>query len=95
MAYWFDNWLDWLINVKVPMWEAEAQTGRLPDAQWDILRREALRRDRYTCQGCAQKKPLSVHHILPVAKGGNNHLSNLISICSDCHARIHDWLRNV
>lgn len=80
MAYWFDNWLDWLISVKVPMWEAEATKGRLPDEQWDILRREALRRDRYICQGCAQKKPLAVHHILPIKKGGNNHLSNLISI---------------
>lgn len=90
-----DNWLDWLINIKVPMWEAEATQGRLPQEQWDILRKESLKRDRYVCQGCAQSKPLAVHHIIPIHKGGNNHLSNLISICEDCHARIHDWLRNL
>lgn len=93
--YWFDEWLDWLINVKVPEWEAEAHDGRLPPEQWDVLRKTTLKRDKYICQGCGQQKPLDVHHIIPISKKGKNHLSNLISICPECHARIHDWLRNL
>lgn len=40
MMYWFDHWLNWLINVKVPMWEAEATPGRLPQEQWNVLHAE-------------------------------------------------------
>jgi len=81
------------IERLVDIWEAEGIDGRLPDEQWDILRMAALKRDHYTCQGCAKTDlPLDVHHIIPITKGGKNWLSNLISLCRSCHERVHPWL---
>ncbi len=35
------------------------------------------------CSG--KSKWIEVHHIVPIAKGGSNTLSNLILLCHDCH----------
>ena len=52
------------------------------------LRWQILERDNFTCQYCGQHAPdviLHVDHILPVAKGGDNSFSNLITSCSACN----------
>lgn len=36
--------------------------------------------------------PLEAHHILPIAEGGTNELSNLITLCYDCHKLEHSKL---
>lgn len=55
-------------------------------------RREAvLHRDNYTCQICGKKHArLEVHHIIFRSQGGTNDESNLITLCEECHAGIHD-----
>lgn len=30
-----------------------------------------------------------VHHIQPLAEGGSNALTNLMSLCDSCHGRLH------
>lgn len=48
-----------------------------------------LERDGYTCQYCGRKAPevaLEVDHIIPVAKGGSNKPSNLITACRECNS---------
>ena len=48
-----------------------------------------LERDNFTCQYCGAKAPdvqLHVDHIHPVAKGGTNDPSNLITACADCNS---------
>lgn len=67
---------------------------RPPRARQAIkLRYEVLERDNYTCQDCdatrGSGKPLQVHHKQPVAAGGTNDPSNLITLCSSCHAGRH------
>jgi len=60
---------------------------------WDGLRSKTLERDNYTCQVCGKRPPevkLEVHHILPRKYGGNDDLSNLITLCHDCHRKIHN-----
>lgn len=63
---------------------------------WRRQKREARRRDQYTCQDCgvAEKslaRALDVHHIIPFREFGRenykraNRLSNLISLCVPCH----------
>lgn len=37
------------------------------------------------CEQCKQKGDLEIHHIRPVAKGGNNAPSNLVVLCPNCH----------
>ena len=41
------------------------------------------------CACCGKELNLEVHHIIPINKGGNNDMRNLISVCSDCHRKIH------
>ena len=41
------------------------------------------------CQNCLEKEDLVIHHIVPLAVGGTNHISNLCVICEECHNKIH------
>ena len=58
-------------------------------------------RDRYMnahpyCEKCFEEGRMvradEVHHILPVAQGGTNETSNLMSLCRGCHNKIHHEL---
>lgn len=49
---------------------------------------EVFKRDSFTCQYCGAKAPdviLEVDHITPVAEGGDNDLTNLVTSCFDCN----------
>ena len=50
---------------------------------------EVLRRDNHTCRYCGQSAPdvkLTVDHVLPVALGGHDDLTNLVAACKDCNS---------
>lgn len=55
-------------------------------------RKEAvLNRDKYTCQICGKKHiRLEVHHIIYCSQGGTDDEDNLITLCEDCHDKIHN-----
>jgi DNA mismatch repair protein MutS len=46
---------------------------------------------RQVCENCGspQVRELEVHHIKERAKGGNNHLRNLVVLCESCHDKHH------
>lgn len=61
-------------------------------------------RDNFTCQDCGEFHAmvnqfgmtipiddgnLQVHHILPVASGGGDEPSNLVTLCRNCHKKRH------
>lgn len=49
---------------------------------------EVFKRDSFKCQYCGQSSPevlLEVDHIKPVAEGGDNVITNLITSCRDCN----------
>jgi hypothetical protein len=53
------------------------------------LRFEIFRRDSHTCRYCgatAPGTPLRVDHIVPVALGGTDHPSNLVTSCEPCNS---------
>ena len=45
------------------------------------------------CERCQREDRLvkaeQVHHIKPLAEGGDHSENNLMSVCSSCHAKIH------
>ncbi|MCA9501119.1 MAG: HNH endonuclease [Nitrospira sp.] len=50
---------------------------------------EVFKRDSFKCQYCGASAPnvlLSVDHIKPVSKGGNNAIVNYITSCVDCNS---------
>lgn len=53
------------------------------------LRFEVLRRDGHACRYCgamAPDVPLTVDHVIPVALGGGDDPTNLVTACRDCNA---------
>lgn len=57
-------------------------------------RKKALIRDDYTCQHCSRQLPpsdLEVHHKRPINQGTNHphRLTNLITLCPECHSKEH------
>lgn len=64
--------------------------------QWEIVRDGVLRRDGYTCQLCKRYGRMvgarHVHHIYPFESYPQYALKrwNLISLCQNCHNRMHD-----
>ena len=61
------------------------------------MRHEVFKRDDYRCVECGATKSdgatLHVDHIVPVAKGGTDELSNLQTLCSDCNLNKNDMLQ--
>lgn len=52
------------------------------------VRFEVFKRDRFTCGYCGQHPPdvlLEVDHIIPVAAGGSDEPTNLVTACWDCN----------
>lgn len=53
------------------------------------IRFEVFKRDSFTCQYCGRMAPdvvLNVDHIQPVANGGTNEITNLVTSCFDCNS---------
>jgi 5-methylcytosine-specific restriction enzyme A len=59
------------------------------------VRKYVFERDLHHCQSCgktATEANLNVDHIIPLARGGKNDLSNLQTLCSTCNQRKRDRL---
>ena len=54
----------------------------------DALKKQRMKNDNFLCCNCGNKAE-QVHHIVPLALGGNDCLGNLISLCEECHAKVH------
>tara|TARA_Y100001934_G_scaffold135181_1_gene163343 strand:- start:322 stop:540 length:219 start_codon:yes stop_codon:yes gene_type:complete len=55
------------------------------------IRFEVLKKFRFKCAYCGASAPdvlLEVDHILPVAEGGTNELTNLIAACKPCNRKL-------
>lgn len=86
------------IGVRDAYDEQDGYEGRYPP-DWEQRRRAVLARDEYTCQRCGEASgphagdegvTLHVHHVRPLSAGGSNRLSNLVTLCADCHEAEHD-----
>jgi 5-methylcytosine-specific restriction endonuclease McrA len=59
---------------------------------WDEITAKVRARDGHKCGNCGSTTNLDVHHIVPKSRGGTNELSNLRTLCHDCHKKIHPHL---
>ena len=46
-------------------------------------------RECFKCKICGSTKGLTVHHRLPVSRGGKGNLENCVCWCSICHRAFH------
>ncbi|MBD2107013.1 HNH endonuclease [Nodosilinea sp. FACHB-13] len=54
------------------------------------VREYVLNRDNHQCKSCGKKSSevkLQIDHILPLAKGGVNDISNLQTLCKGCNQK--------
>ncbi len=57
-----------------------------------ISRRAVFARDRYRCQYCGSDKHLTVDHVIPRSKGGEDSWENVVTSCAPCNLRKGDRL---
>lgn len=50
------------------------------------------KRDKNTCQYCGATKKLTIDHVLPKSKGGEDTWENLVVACSSCNVKKGDKL---
>jgi 5-methylcytosine-specific restriction endonuclease McrA len=62
---------------------------RLDPVAYEELRQHVLRRDGWRCQACGAMSNLQVHHQRFRSHSGVDTESNLLTLCSACHSRIH------
>jgi len=59
-----------------------------PRKQVVLSRKNILKRDNHRCQYCgASKKPLTVDHVIPKERGGEDSWENLVTACVDCNSK--------
>ena len=52
----------------------------------DLSRKNILSRDEHLCQYCGDKNsPLTIDHILPKGRGGQDSWENLVTACKSCN----------
>jgi 5-methylcytosine-specific restriction endonuclease McrA len=80
------KWVHLELQAAGLRWEQQKR-GRQPLRP--SVRFFVLKRDGFRCAYCGRsggEYPLAVDHIIPVAAGGNDHPSNLITACVECNA---------
>lgn len=59
------------------------------------VRKYVFERDRYQCKSCGKtnlETNLTIDHIIPLARGGQNDISNLQTLCTACNQRKKHYL---
>jgi len=78
-------------NLKIPAAIVLLRFYELPDIELKPTRRNILKRDNYTCQYCGLKtknqKNLTIDHVHPKCKGGDNGWTNLVTACRECNSK--------
>lgn len=59
----------------------------LPYAKIVLSRRNIMKRDRHTCQYCGTKSDLTLDHVQPRSRGGEDSWENLVTACNQCNVK--------
>lgn len=92
-------WVDSADEIGVPQWVYSRYSGR-PVQLWkfgaieggrrkipDALRLAVYERDGFTCLHCGDVESLTLDHIYPYSRGGEDTLENLQTLCRPCNSR--------
>jgi len=65
-----------------------SKTPRIPIPK--EVRKYVFQRDKYQCQSCGKttgETDLTIDHIIPLSRGGQNDISNLQTLCLKCNQK--------
>ena len=51
-----------------------------------ISRARIYQRDKYVCVYCGGNKKLTIDHVIPKSRGGENSWENMVTCCFDCNS---------
>ena len=77
----YRNYMDMIRRMKLRNIE-----GAFSREQWEDLKNKF----NYTCLMCGKKEPeitLSIDHIVPITKGGDNYITNIQPLCRSCNSK--------
>lgn len=63
---------------------------RVPYYGIALSRHNVLRRDNFLCQYCGTNRNLTLDHLLPRSRGGEDTWFNIVTACSKCNSRKGD-----
>lgn len=63
---------------------------QIPNYEGRNFRTKVLWRDKWQCQHCKATEMLHAHHIRYESQGGTNTVQNGITLCRNCHQKLHD-----
>ena len=69
--------------------DSQAETLAALRVEFNRLRRKVLKRDSNMCTRCCSTVKLEVHHVVELAAGGTNDMTNLVTLCHACHMESH------
>ena len=75
-------------NARMRTARISAAQGSHTDAEWQALKEQY----RYTCLCCRRAEPeitLTTDHVIPVALGGSDWITNIQPLCAECNNRKH------
>jgi 5-methylcytosine-specific restriction endonuclease McrA len=95
-----DNWIKSIKKKRLKKSKSESRQTKTIDCKtytdflqsdyWSLVRNKILIRDGHMCIICHSKDNLCVHHsTYKNHKNELNHLSDLDTLCKDCHKIIH------
>jgi 5-methylcytosine-specific restriction endonuclease McrA len=90
----FNRHIEWVLKSngkRINTWTGLINGKPLnKNSSWYKLSQKVLERDKFTCVLCGVSgMNLTVDHIKELSIGGNNELSNLRTLCKDCHEERH------
>ena len=59
----------------------------MPFRKVNLNRQNLFKRDDFKCVYCGTNKDLTIDHVIPKVKGGNNKWTNLVTCCHDCNVK--------
>ena len=65
----------------------------LTSGAWAKKRNQALDRDKYECSICRSPHNLEVHHLKYPDVLGTEPISDLMTLCRECHKKLEDYKR--
>ena len=72
-------------------WQKRVYRRRIPNFisrdDWHKLRMACLRRDNFSCLRCekSSRQGMQAHHLIPRDQGGADDVTNLVTLCNNCH----------
>ena len=65
-------------------------------SEWQQKKAVRLAVDGYRCQMCGKSASLEIHHLCSYGKlGQENIYTDLVTVCHECHQKIHHLMRRV